>query len=172
MEELSMSEDALLPMDITVAPVSPLVEPSAPESPTVLLLRELVEVTADIQTLEDDLASKRVRQTELQKEVGTAMPGLLEALGVAGAVSAGKPARKLGRKMEQRYALVYKADGSPVLNREGEAIVFARRANVLRGPLYEELLAGDPSKVALKDNKTGTIVVPDLTIGPAPGRVT
>lgn len=99
---------------------------------------------------------------------------LSDALGkLAGATTARGP-RGSRRKQPKpdRFLLVYRESGEPVMDAAGEPIRFRTRARILRGPRYEALLGkSGVKKVMLVDtHHDNQVVTEHLTLGPAPGR--
>jgi len=99
---------------------------------------------------------------------------LREALGkLAGATTVRAPrgSRKKQPKPD-RFVLVYRDSGQPVIDADGEPVRFRTRARILRGPRYEVLLGQrGVDNVMLVDSQNDNQVVTDtFTLGPAPGR--
>jgi len=99
---------------------------------------------------------------------------LSDALGKLTGASTARAVRGSRRKQPKpdRFLLVYRDSGEPVIDAHGEPVRFRTRAKILRGPRYEALLGkSGVKKVMLVDSHNDNQVVTEtLTLGPAPGR--
>ena len=99
---------------------------------------------------------------------------LSDALGKLAGAAGARSSRGQRRRQSKpdRFVLVYRDSGEPVMDADGEPIRFRTRARILRGPKYEKLLGKSGVKnVRLVDSQNDNQVVTEtLTLGPAPGR--
>ena len=96
-----------------------------------------------------------------------------QAAGLAGgrAKSGGGGRRGAKPGRSHRYMLVWKKNGQPVVDDDGQPLRFRNQLRMLRGPKYERLIGpGKIGTVQLVDTENGDQVVEAaMSLGPAPG---